>query len=131
MKRSVQGAYSDVLLDHYEHPRNVGDLPGADAVSLVHNPACGDVVRLALRVEEGRIVEARFRGQGCAAAVAAASMLTELLTGRTIDEALSVDEATLEERLGGVPPRRVHALALAREALLGALRRLERPHADD
>lgn len=131
MMRLGRGGYSDILLDHYERPRNVGDLPEADTVSLVHNPACGDVVRLALRIEDGRIVEAKFRGEGCAAAVAAASMLTDLLAGRTLDEAHGLDEATLERHLGGVPPRRAHALALVREALLDALRRFDRPGAED
>ncbi|MFQ5745024.1 MAG: iron-sulfur cluster assembly scaffold protein [Acidobacteriota bacterium] len=116
--------YSAILLDHYEQPRNLGDLPEADAVALVHNPVCGDILRLAVQVTAGRIVEARFKAYGCAAAIAAGSMLTEMLTGASLEEAGAIREADLIEALGGLPPMRVHAAVLGREGIRELLVRL-------
>lgn len=124
--------YSDVLLDHYRQPRNLGVLEGADAIAIVHDDVCGDVVRLAVRLEtdsdveggERTIAEARFKAYGCAATIASASVLTELLTGSTLDEAGAITEVELTDALGGLPPRRVHAAVLGREVVRALLANL-------
>ncbi|HXI02387.1 MAG TPA: iron-sulfur cluster assembly scaffold protein [Candidatus Saccharimonadales bacterium] len=109
--------YSPGVLEHYEHPRNAGDLPDADAVATVENPACGDTMRLALRIEAGRVTEARFRTYGCAAAIAASSVTTELLVGRTLEEARAITGREVAEALGGLPPRKLHCSVLAKDAI--------------
>ena len=124
MVREPDSPYSTVLLDHYENPRNVGELPEADAFALVHNPVCGDLLRLAVRVSDGRIVEARFKAYGCAPAIAASSVVTELLTDATLDEAAEITEEIVADALGGLPPMKAHAAALAREGVRQVLGRL-------
>jgi nitrogen fixation NifU-like protein len=113
--------YSDIVMDHFANPRNVGEVAEPDALAEVTNPVCGDMLRLSLRVEDGRIVEARFRAFGCAAAIAASSMTTELLTGRTLEEAGRITEDDVAEALGGLPPNKMHCAALAEEAIQAAL----------
>lgn len=112
------------LADHYRNPRNLGDLDDPDVVAIVHNPACGDMLRLALRVEGERIVTARFKAYGCAASIAAASALTELITGTSIRQAASLNDEDITAVIGPLPPLKVHALVLAREGLRQALDRL-------
>lgn len=114
------------LLDHYRNPRNLGDLDDPDAVAIVHNPACGDMLRLALRVRDEQIVAARFKAYGCAASIAAASALTELVTGTSLQQAASLTDEDLTAVIGPLPPLKVHALVLAREGLRQALERLPR-----
>jgi len=113
--------YSNIVMDHFANPRNVGEVAEPDALAEVTNPVCGDMLRLSLRVEDGRIVEARFRAFGCAAAIAASSMTTELLTGRTLEEAGRITEDDVAEALGGLPPNKMHCAALAEEAIQAAL----------
>jgi nitrogen fixation NifU-like protein len=113
--------YSPGVLDHYEHPRNAGDLPDADALATVENPACGDTMRLALKIVSGRVTEARFRTYGCAAAIAASSVTTELLAGRTLEEARGITDREVAEALGGLPPGKIHCSVLATEAIRAAL----------
>ena len=95
--------FSKAVLDHFRNPRNAGDLAGATAIVEVSNPACGDVLRLAARVENGRILETRFLCRGCATSIACASFLTEQVSGRTLAEAQSLTQNTLSEALGGLP----------------------------
>lgn len=121
-----RSGYSDTLIDHLENPRNVGDLADADAVALVTNPVCGDLLRLAVRVEDDRIVAARFKTSGCGAAIAASSMLTELLTGASLEEAGELSEGAIAEALGGLPPMKLHAATLAHEGVRQLLSRLRR-----
>jgi len=109
------------LVDHYENPRNMGDLDAPDAVAIGHNPVCGDMLRLAVRVDEGRIVEARFKGYGCAAAIAAGSAATELLTGTSLEEAASLTDEHLTAVIGPLPPMKVHAIVLARTTITNLL----------
>ncbi len=113
--------YSELLLDHFENPRNAGAFDPADAIGHAGNAACGDRVELTLRVEEGRIAGARFRATGCTAAIAAASMMTVLLENRTLPEAGAITDAQVAAALGGLPPAKVHCSVLAQEAIRSAL----------
>jgi len=114
--------YSAQVLDHFEHPRNVAELPSPAIAAQVENPACGDVLRLCLQVENGRIVEARFRAKGCVPAIACGSLLTELLLGKTLAEARSLRREQLVGALGGLPPASTHASHLALDVLAAALK---------
>ena len=116
----------DGLDDHYRNPRNLGELEDADAVALVHNPACGDMLRLAIKVTEGRIVAARFKAYGCAAAIAASSVATELLSGTSLEQAASITDGDITAVIGPLPPMKVHAIVLAREAIRQVLERLHK-----
>ncbi|MBV8206980.1 MAG: iron-sulfur cluster assembly scaffold protein [Acidobacteria bacterium] len=116
--------YSESVLDHFQHPRNAGELPGADAEAEAQNPACGDVLRLAARVENQRLTEVRFRARGCTASIAAGSALTELVTGRTVAEARCLRRDELLQSLGGLPSESIHASYLALDALAALLARL-------
>jgi nitrogen fixation NifU-like protein len=109
--------YSSQVLDHFEHPRNVGELNEATAVAQMENPACGDVMKLWLRVEERRIVEVRFRAKGCVPAIACGSALTEMIAGRTLSEARAVRRIQLVMKLGGLPTPSLHASHLAIDVL--------------
>lgn len=116
--------YSTQVLDHFEHPRNAGALPGADACVVVQNPACGDVVELALKGASGQIVEVRFRAKGCVPAIACASKLTELILHKTLAEARAVRSNHIIDALGGLPEASGHAAELAIDALRAALQEL-------
>src|SRR2546426_609552 len=113
--------YNDAILDHFENPRNVGEMESPDAVGRAGNPACGDLLELSLRVREGRIDQARFRASGCGAAIASSSMLTVLLTGRTLEEAATLTNSQVASALGGLPPAKIHCSVLAEDAVQSAL----------
>lgn len=113
--------YGPVVLDHFTHPRNVGTARGANAEGTVENERCGDLVRLSLRVEQGVIREARMKTFGCAAAIASASMLTTMVAGRRVEEALSIRDADVVEALGGLPEEKVACSVLAQQVLAKAL----------
>ena len=117
--------YSAQLLDHFQNPRNAGDISGADATTEMENPVCGDVLRLTLRIEAGRIVEIRFKAKGCVPSMACGSALTELVAGRTVDEARNVQRDDLEAAIGGLPQASIHAAQLALDALSAALRQVK------
>jgi nitrogen fixation protein NifU and related proteins len=117
----AQGPYSDKVMDHFMHPRNMGEIEDASGVGEVGNPACGDVMRLYLKIENGTIVDAKFKTFGCGAAIASSSMTTELIKGKSIDEALRISNEAVSEALGGLPPAKQHCSVLAEEALLAAL----------
>ncbi len=117
--------YSAQLLDHFQNPRNAGELPDADATAEIENPACGDVLRLSLKSTEGRITEARFKARGCVAAIACGSALTELVVGKTPDEAEDLRREDVIAALGGLPQASTHAAQLALDALSAALSRLK------
>ncbi|HXE76199.1 MAG TPA: iron-sulfur cluster assembly scaffold protein [Candidatus Xenobia bacterium] len=114
--------FSQQVLDHFQNPRNAGDLDGATATVERANPVCGDVLRVAARVEAGRVVEARFKCSGCVPAMAAGSVLTELVKGRGVEELSGITEGDVIQALGGLPPASRHAAQLAVETLR-ALRR--------
>jgi len=116
--------FSEAVLDHFRNPRNAGDLPGATVTVEVNNPICGDILKLAAQMEDGRIAEARFLCRGCTTAIACASMLTEHLTGRTLDEARSITAESLSEALGQLPPATFHGAQLAADALRALLQNL-------
>lgn len=109
--------YSKQLLDHFEHPRNAGDLADADARIRVENPACGDILELAAKIKDGRIVEVRFRAKGCVPSMACGSLVTELARGRTVAEARRISRAMIEQEIGGVPAASGHGAQLAYDAL--------------
>jgi len=113
--------YSAKLLDHFEHPRNVGEINGADASAQVENPACGDIMQLSLKLDAGRIVQARYRTRGCVAAIACGSALTELLIGLTPAEAAMLKRDAVLAAVGGLPNESTHASHLAIDALRAAL----------
>ncbi len=113
--------YSAAVLDHFKNPRNAGELPNASATVEVTNPVCGDIMRLAARVSEGRIVEARFKTRGCVTAIACGSLLTEMLRGKTLEEARRITHQQISDVLGGLPPATVHGSQLACDALEAVL----------
>lgn len=117
----AQGPYSDKVMDHFMHPRNMGEIEDASGVGEVGNPACGDVMRLYLKIEDGKIVDAKFKTFGCGAAIASSSMTTEMIKGKTIDEALKLSNEAVSEALGGLPPAKQHCSVLAEDALRAAL----------
>ena len=114
-------AYSEKVMDHFLHPRNVGEIPDASGVGNVGNPICGDVLRLYLKIEDGIISEAKFKTFGCGAAIATSSMVTELVKGKSIDEALKISNKAVAEALGGLPKIKMHCSVLAEEALRAAI----------
>jgi nitrogen fixation protein NifU and related proteins len=113
--------YSAELLDHFQNPRNVGDVAEADAAAEIENPGCGDVLRLSLKMEAGRIAEIRFRAEGCVAAMACASALTALASGKTLDEARGLKRKDIIAAVGGLPQTSTHAAQLALDALMRVL----------
>ncbi|MFZ0771438.1 MAG: iron-sulfur cluster assembly scaffold protein [Candidatus Sulfotelmatobacter sp.] len=116
--------YSAQLLDHFQNPRNVGELLAAHATAEIQNPACGDVLRLTLKQSTGRITHAQFKAKGCVAAIACGSALTELVVGKTLDEAKKLRREDVTAAVGGLPQASTHAAQLAVEALSLALSRL-------
>ena len=117
----AQGPYSDKVMDHFMHPRNMGEIEDASGIGEVGNPACGDVMRLYLKIEGGKIIDAKFKTFGCGAAIASSSMTTELIKGKSIDEALKLSNEAVSEALGGLPPAKQHCSVLAEDALRAAL----------
>jgi nitrogen fixation protein NifU and related proteins len=113
--------YSPAVLDHFQNPRNSGDLVGATAQVEVTNPVCGDVLRLAVRVEDGRVVEARFKTRGCVAAIACSSWMTEWIQGKSEVHLSSLHAGQVAESLGGLAPASFHAAELACDALRALL----------
>jgi nitrogen fixation NifU-like protein len=116
--------FSDAVLDHFQNPRNAGELARADAKVEVSNPVCGDVLQLAVRLEGERIAEARFLCRGCTTSIACASVLTEQLMQRTLSEARALTAESLSESLGGLPSATFHGAELAADALATMLRNI-------
>ena len=119
--KEFQGPYNPVVMDHFNHPRNRGEMENADGIGNATNPVCGDTMRLFIKVEDQRIVEATFLTFGCGAAIAASSMTTEMIKGKTIEEALRISDQDVVEALGGLPPTKVHCSVLAEKALGAAI----------
>ncbi len=114
--------YSEKVMDHFSHPRNVGEIENPSGVGTVGNAKCGDIMRMYLDIDDdGRILEAKFKTFGCGAAIATSSMATELVKGKTIKEALDVTNKAVMEALDGLPPVKVHCSLLAEEAIHAAL----------
>jgi nitrogen fixation NifU-like protein len=113
--------YTEQVMDHYENPRNVGIVANANGTGVVGNPACGDVMKLTIRVEDQVIVDAKFKTFGCGAAIATSSMVTEMVKGKPLDEALEISNKTVIEALGGLPKVKRHCSVLAENALKAAI----------
>ncbi len=118
----MMGPYSEKVMDHFMEPRNMGDIKDADAVGTVGNPACGDVMRLYIKVEDGKIAEAKFKTFGCGAAIATSSMATEMIKDKTLEEALKITNDAVAEALDGLPPNKMHCSVLAQEAIEAAIK---------
>jgi len=120
-------AYSKQVLDHYENPRNVGSLDKADpnvGTGMVGAPACGDVMKLQIQVDKNVIVDAKFKTYGCGSAIASSSLVTEMLKGKTLDEAQNIKNTTIVEELA-LPPVKIHCSVLAEDAIKGAIKNLQ------
>lgn len=117
-------SYSQTVLDHFEHPRNVGELPDADARARLEHPVCGDVMTLAIKVEDGRIAQIRYRSRGCVASIAAGSCLTEMIKGKSLSEAAAMQRAQLVDAMGGLTNASMHASHLAMDALALVLKKV-------
>ena len=117
----TQPMYSSELLDHFEHPRNSGQVDSPDASATVENPACGDILELSLKISGGRILDARFRAKGCVPSMACGAALTELIKGKTIAQARQVGREEIVKAVGGLPQASIHASHLAVDVLRAAL----------
>lgn len=114
--------YTDIVKDHFFNPRNVGEIPNADGVGTVGNPTCGDVMTIYIKVKDNRISDIKFKTYGCAAAIASSSMATELVKGKTIEEALKLTRDDVAKELGGLPAVKMHCSNLASDALREAIK---------
>ena len=113
--------YSEKVMDHFENPRNMGVIEDADGVGTVGNPKCGDIMKMYLKINNNVIEDAKFKTFGCCAAIATSSMATELVKGKTLDEALALTNKMVADELGGLPPAKMHCSNLAEEAIRAAL----------
>jgi len=113
--------YSERVMDHFTNPRNVGDMEDADGVGIEGNPTCGDAMKIYIRVRDGKIVDAKFKTFGCGAAIAVSSMVTEMVKGKTLDEALAISKEAVAQELGGLPPQKMHCSNLGADALKKAI----------
>ena len=114
--------YSEKVMDHFLNPRNVGEIPDASGIGTVGNPICGDVMKMYLKIENDIIIDIKFTTFGCGAAVATSSMVTEMVKGKTITQALEITNRAVAEALGGLPAIKMHCSVLAEEALRSALK---------
>lgn len=113
--------YSEKVMDHFMNPRNVGELADADGIGMEGNPTCGDVMKIFIKVEDGKIVDAKFKTFGCGASIAVSSMVTEMVKGKSIDEALSISKEAVASELDGLPPQKMHCSNLGADALKKAI----------
>ena len=123
--------YSEQVMDHFENPRNVGEIEDASGVGTVGNAKCGDIMRIYLKVENGIIEDVKFKTFGCGAAIATSSMATEMVKGKTLDEALELTNQAVAEALGGLPPVKMHCSLLAEEAIKAAIEDYKKKHPDE
>ena len=117
----VWSQYSEKVMEHFRNPRNVGEIENPDGVGRVGNPVCGDIMELYIKVKDGIIVDAKFKTFGCGAAIATSSMVTEMVKGKSIEEALKISNKAVAEALDGLPPVKMHCSVLAEEALRSAI----------
>lgn len=113
--------YSEKVMDHFSNPRNVGEMPDANGIGEVGNPKCGDIMKMYIKVEDGKIKGVSFKTFGCGAAIATSSMATELIKGKTLEEALKLTNKAVMEALDGLPPVKVHCSVLAEQAIKSAI----------
>ena len=114
--------YSEKVMDHFRNPRNVGEIPDADGVGEVGNARCGDIMKIYLKIDNGVITDAKFQTFGCAAAIATSSTATEMIKGKTVEEAEKLTNAAVVESLGGLPAQKMHCSVLAEEAIAEAIK---------
>jgi nitrogen fixation protein NifU and related proteins len=124
----VSPVYSEKVMEHFKNPRNVGEIANPDGVGHVGNPVCGDIMELYIKVKDNIITDAKFKTFGCGAAIATSSMITELVIGKSIDEALKISNSAVAEALGGLPPVKMHCSVLAEEALRSAVEDYQKKH---
>lgn len=117
----TRSIYSEKVMDHFRNPRNTGEIENADGIGREGNPVCGDIMELYLKISDGIIVDAKFKTLGCGAAIATSSMVTELVKGMSVAQALELSNQAVAEALGGLPPVKMHCSMLAEEALKSAL----------
>jgi len=122
--------YSEIVLDHFTNPRNVGTIENPDGYAKIGSPVCGDLMEVYLRIEDGRIAEAKFRTFGCGAAIASSSMASEMITGQTLEEAARLTDEEVAERLGGLPEAKMHCSNLAASAIQAAIQDYYERHPD-
>lgn len=122
--------YSEKVMDHFMNPRNVGEIENPDGVGEVGNAKCGDIMKIFLQVENDVIVDVKFKTFGCGAAIASSSMATELIKGKTIDEALAITNKAVAHALDGLPPVKMHCSVLAEEAIQKAIADYKEKHKD-
>lgn len=113
--------YSDIVMDHFMHPRNVGEIENPDGVGQVGNAKCGDIMKMYLKIRDNVIQDVKFETFGCGSAIASSSMATEMIKGKTIDEALAVTNRQVVDALGGLPAHKLHCSVLAEEAVKSAI----------
>ena len=113
--------YSEKVMDHFTNPRNVGEMTDADGIGVEGNPVCGDVMKIYIKVNDDKIADAKFQTFGCGAAIAVSSMVTEMVKGMTLDEALKITKASLADALDGLPPQKMHCSNLGADALHKAI----------
>ena len=120
--------YTEKVLDHFSNPRNVGEIPQADGVGTVGNAKCGDIMQMYLKVEDNIIKDVKFKTFGCGAAIATSSMATEMVKGKTIEEALKLSNKAVAEALDGLPSQKIHCSLLAEEAIHAAIEDYQKKH---
>ncbi len=113
--------YSEKVMEHFENPRNVGEIPGASGTGTVGNAKCGDIMKMDIQVEDGIIQDVKFKTFGCCAAIATSSMATEMVKGKTVEEALELTNKQVAEALDGLPPAKIHCSLLAEQAIHAAV----------
>lgn len=121
MSADTWSLYSEKVMEHFRNPRNVGEIENPDGTGHVGNPVCGDIMELYIRVKNGVIADAKFKTFGCGAAIATSSMITEMIKGKTVEEALKISNHAVAEALDGLPPIKMHCSVLAEEALRSAI----------
>ena len=117
------------IMEHFFHPRNVGKIDNPDAIGKIGNAMCGDIMELYLKIKDSKIIDAKFQTFGCAAAISSTSVLTELIKGKTIDQALKISNKKIREILGKMPPHKYHCTVLAEQALKDAIENYKKKHA--
>ncbi len=117
-----KGPYSEKVMDHFQNPRNMGEMPDAEGTGRVGNPTCGDLMEVYIKVNDDKLEDVKFKTFGCGAAIATSSMVTEMAKGLTLDEALKITKQDVADELGGLPPIKMHCSNLASDALHAAIK---------
>lgn len=121
-EKYMEGQYSEQVMEHFRNPHNVGEIPDASGIGNVGNPVCGDIMRLYIKVDDKEVItDAKFKTFGCGAAIATSSMVTDLVKGKTVEDALKISNRAVAEALGGLPKIKMHCSVLAEEALRAAI----------